>query len=270
MARKLGLFKGMLAPVSYDVFFNHYRRCKTVGPKGRGRYTVRPRQIRHYFMSLLPYETVETPAQNIDACVIWLHGLGASGDDFVPVVPELQLPATLGVRFVFPHAPVIPVTINGGMVMPAWYDILTLAGAERQLDTAQLMASVDAIAGIIADQRERGIASERIVLAGFSQGGAVAYQLALSYPEPLGGLMTMSTYFPTSETLLPSAANALLPIHVFHGSRDPMVPESMGLEALAALQTLGYKPEYKSYAMEHELCLPQIQDISTWLQRVLA
>jgi len=221
-------------------------------------------------MTLLSCETVETQATNIDACVIWLHGLGASGHDFVPVVPELQLPETMAVRFIFPHAPAIPVTINGGMVMPAWYDILTLAGAERRLDTAQLMASVDAVATLIADQRAKGIASERIVLAGFSQGGAVAYQLALSYPEPLAGLMTMSTYFPTSETLVPSSANASLAIHVFHGSRDPMVPESMGLDSVAALKALGYAPEYKSYAMEHELCLPQIQDISTWLQRVLA
>ena len=221
-------------------------------------------------MRLLPFEIIETQPENIDACVIWLHGLGASGHDFVPVVPELQLPASMAVRFVFPHAPAIAVTINGGMVMPAWYDILAMAGAERQLDTAQLMASVDAVAALIADQREQGIASERIVLAGFSQGGAVAYQLALSYPEPLAGLMTMSTYFPTSETLVPSSANAELPIHVFHGSRDPMVPESMGLDALAVLKTLGYAPEYKSYAMEHELCLEQIQDISRWLQSVLS
>jgi phospholipase/carboxylesterase len=221
-------------------------------------------------MSLLPCEIVETQTENIDACVIWLHGLGASGHDFVPVVPALQLPASLAVRFVFPHAPAIAVTINGGMVMPAWYDILTMAGAERQLDTAQLMASVDAVAALIADQREQGIASERIVLAGFSQGGAVAYQLALTYAQPLAGLMTMSTYFPTSETLVPSSANTALPIHVFHGSRDPMVPESMGLDSVAALKALGYAPQYKSYAMEHELCLAQIQDISQWLQRVLA
>lgn len=221
-------------------------------------------------MSLLPCEIVETQTENIDACVIWLHGLGASGHDFVPVVPALQLPASMAVRFVFPHAPAIAVTINGGMVMPAWYDILTMAGAKRQLDTAQFMGSVDAVAALIADQREQGIASERIVLAGFSQGGAVAYQLALTYAEPLAGLMTMSTYFPTSESLVPSSANAALPIHVFHGSRDPMVPESMGLDSVAALKTLGYTPEYKSYAMEHELCLAQIQDISQWLQRVLA
>lgn len=221
-------------------------------------------------MSLLPCEIVETQATDIDACVIWLHGLGASGHDFVPVVPELQLPASMAVRFIFPHAPAIPVTINGGMVMPAWYDILTMTGDERRLDTAQLMASVDAVAALIADQREKGIASERIVLAGFSQGGAVAYQLALTYAEKLAGLMTMSTYFPTSETLVPSSANAALPIHVFHGSRDPMVPESMGLDSVAALKALGYAPEYKNYAMEHELCLAQIQDISQWLQRVLA
>jgi len=231
---------------------------------------VRPQTVAAVCMSLLPCEIVETQASNIDACVIWLHGLGASGHDFVPVVPELHLPDTMAVRFVFPHAPAIPVTINGGMVMPAWYDILTLSGAERRLDTALLMASVDAVAALIADQRKQGIASERIVLAGFSQGGAVAYQLALSYPESLAGLMTMSTYFPTSDTLVPNSANAALPIHIFHGSRDPMVPESMGLDALTALKALGHEPEYKSYAMEHELCLEEIQDISQCLQRVLA
>ncbi len=220
-------------------------------------------------MSLLPCEIVETKATHIDACVIWLHGLGASGHDFVPVVPELHLPDTMGVRFVFPHAPAIPVTINGGMVMPAWYDILTMAGAERQLDTAQLMASVDAVTALIADQREQGIASERVVLAGFSQGGAVAYQLALTYPEPLAGLMTMSTYFPTQKSLVPTVANRTLPIHVFHGSRDPMVPESMGLDAVSALTNMGLTPKYKNYAMAHELCLAQIQDISQWLQGVL-
>lgn len=220
-------------------------------------------------MSLLPCETVETQTKNSDACVIWLHGLGASGHDFVPLVPELHLPNTMAVRFIFPHAPAIPVTVNGGMVMLAWYDILTMVGTERRLDTEQLMASVDAIAALIADQREKGIANERIVLAGFSQGGAVAYQLALSYPEPLAGLMTLSTYFPTSESLVPSSFNAALPIHVFHGSRDPMVPESMGIDAVAALKARGYAPEYKSYDMAHELCFAQIRDISQWLQGVL-
>ena len=231
---------------------------------------MRPSAVAATPMSLLPCEIVETQTENIDACVIWLHGLGASGHDFVPIVNELHLPASLAVRFVFPHAPAIPVTINGGMVMPAWYDIMTLAGAERRLDTAQLMASVDAVTALIVDQRAQGIASERIVLAGFSQGGAVAYQLALTHAEPLAGLMTMSTYFPTSESIEPSAANATLPIHVFHGSRDPMVPESMGRDALTALESFGYQPEYKSYEMEHEVCLPQIADISQWLQGVLS
>ncbi|MBQ0718956.1 MAG: dienelactone hydrolase family protein [Gammaproteobacteria bacterium] len=221
-------------------------------------------------MTLLSSEIIEPQGNKADACVIWLHGLGASGHDFVPIVGELHLPASMAVRFVFPHAPAIAVTINGGMVMPAWYDILAMAGAQRQLNVEQLMASVDAVAALIGEQRAQGIASERIVLAGFSQGGAVAYQLALTYAEPLAGLMTMSTYFPTSENLVPSAANKSLPIHVFHGSRDPMVAESMGRDALTELARLGYQPEYKSYDMEHELCLPQIADISQWLQRVLA
>ena len=220
-------------------------------------------------MSLLPCEIVATQADNIDACVIWLHGLGASGHDFVPIVAELKLPTTTALRFVFPHAPSIAVTVNGGMVMPAWYDILSMGGAHRQLDEKGLLASVDAVSALIAEQRAQGIASERIVLAGFSQGGAVAYQLALSYPEPLAGLMVMSTYFPTSDTIEPSPANAALPIHIFHGSRDPVVPETMGQASLAALKTLGYEAEYKSYGMEHEVCHEQIADISQWLSGYL-
>ncbi len=221
-------------------------------------------------MSLLPCEIVEPQSGPADACVIWLHGLGASGHDFVPIAAELNLPDTMALRFVFPHAPAIPVTVNGGMVMPAWYDILAMGGSDRQLDTTQLMSSAAAVVALIEQQREQGIASQRIVLAGFSQGGAVAYEVALSHPEPLAGLMTMSTYFPTQQSLVPSAANGALPIHVFHGSHDPMVPESMANDALAALQALGHEPEYKSYAMAHEVCLEQIGDIAAWLQRVLA
>ena len=218
-------------------------------------------------MSYLPCEIIETQA-DVNASVIWLHGLGASGHDFVPVVPQLRLPDEYGIRFVFPHAPSIPVTVNGGMVMPAWYDILAM-DIEREIDTEQIMQSAQSVVALIEREMARGIASRRIVLAGFSQGGAVVYQVALSYDKPLAGLMAMSTYFATYKTLVPDAANRQLPIHLFHGSHDPMVPESMARQAQSALQALGYQPEYKTYPMGHEVHPQQIDDISAWLQRVL-
>jgi phospholipase/carboxylesterase len=219
-------------------------------------------------MQYLPCEIVETQ-DNCDAAVIWLHGLGANGHDFVPIIPELHLPDSLGVRFVFPHAPSIPITINGGMVMPGWYDILAMS-LEREIDLDQIMASSEAIRLLIEREIANGIASDRIVLAGFSQGGAVCYQTALSYDKPLAGLMTMSTYFATTKTIQPNAANQQLPIHIFHGSQDQMVPEAMGKHALAALQALDYQPEYKTYPVEHAVHPREIADISTWLQKVLA
>lgn len=203
-----------------------------------------------------------------DAAVIWLHGLGASGHDFQPVVPELHLPDELAVRFIFPHAPNIPVTINGGMVMPAWYDILTL-DIERKINHQQFQDSVDATIALIEREIERGISSERIVLAGFSQGGAIAYQAALTYDKSLAGLMTLSTYFATHSSIQVHPANKNLPVHIFHGSYDSMVPETMGKQALVALEQLGFTPEYRTYPMEHEVCLEQINDISASLQKLL-
>ncbi|PCI27596.1 MAG: carboxylesterase [SAR324 cluster bacterium] len=218
-------------------------------------------------MSYLNCETVETKS-TVDAAVIWLHGLGASGHDFVPIVPQLQLPENLGIRFIFPHAPSIPVTINNGMVMPAWYDILS-TDMKREIDTVQIMASSDAVTALIEREISKGISSKRIVLAGFSQGGAVAYQTALCYNKPLAGLMAMSTYFATQESIVPSNVNKSIPIHIFHGKYDPVVPEIMGKNAIEILKLLGHDLEYKSYPMEHEVHPQEIQDISEWLQKVL-
>ena len=204
-----------------------------------------------------------------DAAVIWLHGLGASGHDFQPIVPELHLPNDMPVRFIFPHAPTIAVTINGGMQMPAWYDILSL-DIEREINEQQFSASVDGVRALIERELERGISSERIILAGFSQGGAIAYEAALSYDKPLAGLMTMSTYFATHKTINPHPANKSIPVHVFHGMYDPMVPEAMGKHAVAALEQMGYAPEYITYPMEHEVCRQQIDDISRWIQTQLS
>lgn len=218
--------------------------------------------------STLEYIEIEA-GENPTASVIWLHGLGASGDDFVPVVPELHLPDGLGVRFIFPHAPSIPVTINGGLVMPAWYDILEM-DMERKVDVTQLMSSAEAVTKLIDLEIKRGIDSHRIVLAGFSQGGAVAYQVALTYPKPLAGLLALSTYFMTADTIRPSDENRKIPIQLMHGAQDPVVPEKMGRKAEQALGAMGYQPEYKSYPMEHQVCHEQIADISQWLQRVLS
>lgn len=213
---------------------------------------------------MLNCEVLE-PVGAADATVIWLHGLGASGHDFVSVVPHLGLPDHHGVRFVFPHAPEMPVTINGGMVMPAWYDILALS-IEREIDLKHIESSSAAVRELIQRELDAGIPSQRIVIAGFSQGGAVAYHTALSYPKPLGGLMALSTYFATAKEVKLSAANKTLPIHIYHGTRDPMVPESMGHTASQILQSMGFAPRYRSYPMQHEVCLEEIQDIGRSLK----
>lgn len=212
----------------------------------------------------LEYIEVETGSQP-DAAVIWLHGLGASGDDFVPVVPELDLPSDLAIRFIFPHAPMLPVTINGGMVMRAWYDILEMS-IERKVDQVQLESSARATLDLVEAQIDSGIASQRIILAGFSQGGAVAYEAALSCPHKLAGLMALSTYFATQETIQPNPANANLSIAVYHGIYDPVVPEELGQQACEKLRAMGYSPEYWTYPMEHSVCPAQILEMSEYIQ----
>lgn len=216
---------------------------------------------------MLEFIEIETGA-NPECAVIWLHGLGASGHDFEPIVPELKLPQELAVRFIFPHAPAIPVTINGGFVMPAWYDILEM-DIERKVDTQQLLLSSTAVAQLIDREIERGINSQKIVLAGFSQGGAVAYQTALTYTKPLAGLLALSTYFMTADTIEPAPENQQLPIQIMHGTQDQIVPEQLGKKAEQVLLNKGYQTRYQHYPMEHQVCLEQIEDISSWLQSIL-
>jgi phospholipase/carboxylesterase len=218
-------------------------------------------------MSFLPAIEQETRS-NPDASVIWLHGLGADGHDFAPIVPELGLPAELGIRFIFPHAPAIPVTVNNGYVMPAWFDILEM-DIDRKVDAAQLLVSAAAINRLIERELERGIDSRRIILAGFSQGGAVAYQVTLSHPQPLGGLIAMSTYFATSGSIELSDANKTLPIEIQHGSHDPVVPPALGIRAAEFLKEHGYAVTFRTYPMDHSVCPQQIGDISAALQRFL-
>ncbi|HBN16138.1 MAG TPA: carboxylesterase [Pseudohongiella sp.] len=208
------------------------------------------------------------PDGHADAAVIWLHGLGADGSDFVPIVPELRLPSDMAVRFIFPNAPSIPVSINQGYVMPAWYDILEM-DVSRRVDETQLRASAAAVHELVEAQMAAGIDSRRIILAGFSQGGAVVLEAGLSCPHPLAGIMSLSSYFPTADTVTVNQANRELPIRVFHGTADPVVREALGQQAVAALQAKGYKPEYSSYPMQHTVCLEEIRDISSWLQSTL-
>lgn len=219
-------------------------------------------------MHYLPAVEVE-PTSPATAAVIWLHGLGADGHDFVPIIPELGLPPDHGIRFVFPHAPDMPVTVNGGYVMPAWYDILEI-DLDRKVDVAQLQASAREVGKLIEREIARGIPSERIVIAGFSQGGAVAYQAALSYPKPLAGLLALSTYFATTDTVALNAANAQLPIHIFHGKQDTIVPDLLALKAYSWLRERGYAPQYSEYPLGHNVFAEEIAEVGrclrAWLQ----
>lgn len=199
-----------------------------------------------------------------DACVILLHGLGADGHDFEPLVPALGLPDSMAVRFVLPHASRLPVTINGGMIMSAWYDILEM-DLDRRVDVDQLRASARRVHGLVDDQIAQGIDSRRIVIAGFSQGGAVAYEAALSCAQPLAGLLALSTYFATADSIELAEANRRLPIEVHHGTADPVVPEALGREGAQRVEALGYPVRYRTYEMGHSLCPEQAADIAEWL-----
>lgn len=214
----------------------------------------------------LPAIEVQTSAQP-EFAVIWLHGLGADGSDFEPIVPELGLPDDLGVRFVFPHAPMQAVTCNNGYVMRAWYDILDIDGIERQVDEAGILASTEAVRRLIARENQRGIASERIVLAGFSQGGALAYSAGLTHPEALAGIVALSAYLPAPGLLRPEqlAANRRTPIFAGHGSEDDVVPQQLGGKARDLLLAQGYALSWHSYPMPHSVCLEEIADIGRWL-----
>lgn len=219
---------------------------------------------------LLDCLQVDPRGGDADAAVLWLHGLGADGYDFQPIVPELRIPPEHRIRFVFPHAPHIPVTLNGGMVMPAWYDVYGLNVRDRQ-DAEGIRRSAAQTEALIQRERDRGIAPERIVVAGFSQGGAIAYQVGLRYPDRLAGILALSTWLPLADTVADeaSAANASIPILHCHGTFDPMVHEARGRDAVATLQQLGYAPEYVTYPMQHQVCLEEIERVGAWLASVL-
>jgi phospholipase/carboxylesterase len=213
---------------------------------------------------LLP--CVEHGPADADASILWLHGLGADGHDFEPVVPALGLD-DLAVRFVFPHAPSIPVTINAGMVMPAWYDIRALE-LERLPDEEGVHRSAEAVEALLARELERGVRAERVVLAGFSQGGAVAAHVALRHPARLAGLVLLSTYLVCTQDLAQerSEASRGLPVFQAHGLLDPMVVPDRGTAARDLLQTLGHPVDWSAYPMGHEVCLEEIRALGAWLR----
>lgn len=219
--------------------------------------------------ALLPHVTLET-APNPRCAVIWLHGLGADGHDFASLVPELNLQGCAPIRFIFPHAPSIPVTINNGYVMPAWFDILGMNG-QGPKDEAGMRRAESQIRALIAQERERGIASERIVLAGFSQGCAMALHTGLRLEERLAGIVALSGFLPLPEKIAAErhAANADTPVFMAHGSHDPVVRMERGLASRDALLALGQPVQWHSYPLEHSLCAQEVADISAFLQRVL-
>ncbi|HAS52330.1 MAG TPA: carboxylesterase [Gammaproteobacteria bacterium] len=222
-------------------------------------------------MSALPLTTVEIdPTGPVRSSVIWMHGLGADAHDFESIVPELRLPAELGVRFVFPNAPVRPVTINGGMRMRAWYDVLSM-DLPRQEDPEGVYASEQALAAVLEREKQRGIPAERLVLAGFSQGGAMALHTGLRYPERLAGVLALSCYLPLASQFNSErqSANQTTPVFITHGDYDAVIPMHYGQQSAEALKTLGYPVEWSNYSMGHEVCWEEIRDISAWLQRVL-
>jgi phospholipase/carboxylesterase len=212
---------------------------------------------------------VETGSDPVGS-VIWLHGLGADGHDFEAIVPELRLPADLSLRFVFPHAPVRPVTINNGMQMRAWYDIRSF-DAEGRADEEGIRASSAILDDLVAAEQARGISKDRIVVAGFSQGGVIGLHYALRSTSRLAGLMALSTYMPLPRTIAtevagnPACQDRSLPVFVAHGSLDTMVPFAAGLEAAATLRELGYTVTWHEYPMGHGVCPQEIADIRDWL-----
>ncbi len=214
---------------------------------------------------------IETGSSPADSCVIWLHGLGADGHDFEPIVPELDLPSDLNIRFVFPHAPMIPVTINQGFVMRAWYDIKS-AKLASDPDEANIRSSAELVDAIIEAQIASGIAANRIILAGFSQGGAIVLQAGLRQLHSLAGIMALSTYLALPDKLVAekSGINQNIPIFLAHGAIDQVIPVEMAYTTRGQLEKAGYKLEWHEYEyMPHSVSLDEINHISAWVQKIL-
>jgi phospholipase/carboxylesterase len=214
---------------------------------------------------------VETGVHAPDAAVIWLHGLGADGHDFEPIIPELRLDPGINIRFVFPHAPMMPVTINQGFVMRAWFDIRT-ADIGAEVDAKSIHASTQLVNDLIDTEIDNGIAPERIVLAGFSQGGAIVLQAGLRYQKRLGGIIAMSTFLPLADSLESekSDANADIPVFMAHGSEDPVVSIDLAYRAQKVLEREGYEVEWHEYkGMAHSVSEQEIFHLAEWLEKLL-
>lgn len=216
-------------------------------------------------------ETVEQePARTAEAAVVWLHGLGADGHDFATLPPQLEVPGDLAIRYVFPHAPMIPVTLNMGMRMRAWYDIAALDA--RSQDEAGVRRSAAQVEELIAREVERGVPPGRIALGGFSQGAAMALFTGLRYPARLAGIVALSGYLPLHEALAAEAseANLAIPVMQAHGRHDDVVPYALGERSATLLRSAGYPVEWHGYAMAHQVCLEEVHEIGRFLGRVLS
>jgi phospholipase/carboxylesterase len=252
-------------------------RARDIGedPENGRQYTVAvpTAGIDNVGMNLIERDTelILEPAAPARAAVIWLHGLGADGHDFVPIVPELRLAADHGIRFVFPHAPERAVTINGGLEMRAWYDIPSLTNL-RQQDDKGIRDSERLVGRYLDEQREAGIPASKTVLAGFSQGGAITLHTGLRRREKLAGLLVLSSYLPLSEQFAAEAVppDQAPPIFMSHGTQDPVLPLALGVASRDALRELGYTVDWRDYPMGHSVCEEQVADIAQWLtQRLL-
>ncbi len=219
-------------------------------------------------------DTVEVGGEaQVDGTVIWLHGLGADGHDFEPIVPELNLAVHADIRFIFPHAPVRPVTINGGVPMRAWYDVISLDKSGPQ-DEAGIRDSAASVLQLIERERERGVDASRIVLAGFSQGGAIAMHTAMRVPQRLAGLMALSTWMPLASTIGEEVVDNSesqpreLPVLMAHGTFDPLLPLAAGQHAREIMQDAGFKVQWREYPMAHAVCAEEISEIRKWLVNI--
>jgi len=211
------------------------------------------------------------PSGKPAATIIWLHGLGADGHDFEAIVPELRLPDSLPVRFVFPHAPERAVTVNAGMIMRAWFDLIDLNLDANSADKEQFSESVEMLEALIENELRSGLASDRIVLAGFSQGGAIALHTGLYFPKRLAGILAMSMHLPTirDRSAALSPANREVPIMMAHGQMDPLIPLARAIETRQELIRLGYAVSWHEYPIQHSVCAEEVADIRAWLLGVL-
>ncbi|VAW94765.1 hypothetical protein MNBD_GAMMA22-1634 [hydrothermal vent metagenome] len=220
-------------------------------------------------MTLLPHLTIGS--DNAEYSVIWLHGLGADGYDFEPIIPQLNLSSNYNIRFILPHAPSQAVTINGGVEMPAWYDILDTARIDAQQDSKGIHQAADFIKAFIKNEMSQGVAAEKIFLAGFSQGGVIALQTGLRYPKKLAGILALSTYLPLPDTLESELHNANkdIPIMMTHGEFDPVIPIEIGKYSCELIEKQGVKVQWRQYPMEHAVIPEEITDISNWFKKTI-